>query len=59
MPINNSIYEKLIQTYNYDPDYAVKVIEKNRHNFVTATYYLMLKKALSDKKNIWKKIKLY
>ena len=42
-PIDVDILKKL-EDYNIDIDYARKCIEANKHNHVTATYYLLLKK---------------
>ena len=46
MPLNNTIYEQVLEKFNFDADYTVKCIEANRHNNVTAAYHLMFKKAL-------------
>ena len=44
-PIDINILKQL-QDHNIDIDYARKCIEANKHNTVTATYYLILKKHL-------------
>ena len=41
-PIDVNILRKL-EEHNIDIDYARKCIEANKHNHVTATYYLILK----------------
>ena len=51
MPLDNVIYEQILDKFNFDPDYSVKCIEANRHNDITATYHLMQKKALRTDKN--------
>lgn len=45
MPLDNDIYETLIEKFKFDPDYAAKCIEANRHNEVTSAYHLLSKKA--------------
>lgn len=50
MPVNNTIYEKIIDEFGFDPDYSVKCIEANRHNNITATYHLYFKRALLQNK---------
>ena len=42
-PIDINILKQL-EDHNIDIDYARKCIEANKHNTVTATYYLILKK---------------
>jgi 5'-AMP-activated protein kinase catalytic alpha subunit len=43
IPINKEILQKL-EMYNIDQDHGQKCIEANKHNHVTTTYYLLLKK---------------
>ena len=43
IPINNKILELLVE-YNFKKDYAVKCINANKHNHVTTSYYLLLKR---------------
>ena len=50
MPVEDTIYEEILDEFGFDPDYAVKCIEANRHNNVTATYHLLFKRALREKK---------
>ena len=45
MPLNNIVYEQVLDQFGFDADYAVKCIEANRHNNITAAYHLMYKKA--------------
>lgn len=45
MPLNNAIYEQILEQFGFDADYTVKCIEANRHNNITAAYHLMHKKA--------------
>lgn len=44
MPITNDIYSLIIEQQKFDQEYAVKCIEANRHNSITATYHLIYKK---------------
>lgn len=43
IPINNKILDMLHQ-YNFKKDYAIKCINANKHNHVTTSYYLLLKR---------------
>lgn len=43
VPMDYGIVSELSE-YNIDPDYAKKCIEANRHNDITTTYYLLIKK---------------
>lgn len=43
IPINTKILDLLVE-YNFKKDYAVKCINANKHNHVTTSYYLLLKK---------------
>ena len=43
IPINKEILKKLKQ-YNIDQEHGQKCIEANKHNHVTTTYYLLMKK---------------
>jgi len=35
----------VLEQFGFDADYAVKCIEANRHNNITAAYHLMYKRA--------------
>lgn len=49
MPINDTIYKILLNEHNnFEPDYSTRCIEANRHNFITATYHLIHKRALRN-----------
>lgn len=37
-----------MKSYYLDPDYVSKCLQANRHNNATTTYYLSLKKFISD-----------
>ena len=41
-PIDEALLEKM-GDYNINHDYAIKCLEANKHNHITATYYLLLK----------------
>ena len=47
MPLDLNLVKKLSE-YNIDVDYARKCIEANKHNQVTATYYLLLRKHIKE-----------
>lgn len=49
MPIEDKLFNRLLEEFNFDRKYASKCIEDNRHNHITACYHLI------DKRN--KKIK--
>ena len=43
IPINKEILNKL-SVYNFDIEHSQKCIEANKHNHITTTYYLLVKK---------------
>lgn len=43
IPINKEILNKLT-VYNFDIEHSQKCIEANKHNHITTTYYLLMKK---------------
>ncbi|OMJ93507.1 hypothetical protein SteCoe_3480 [Stentor coeruleus] len=43
IPINQEILKKLTD-YNFDLEHSQKCIEANKHNHITTTYYLLMKK---------------
>lgn len=45
MPMDQAILAKLAQ-FNFDLEYCARCIEANKHNHITTTYYLLLKKHL-------------
>ena len=45
MPIDSNILNQLSE-YNFDLEYSSRCIEANKHNHITTTYYLLLKKHL-------------
>lgn len=47
MPIDFEILKKL-KDIGYDPDYAEKCIDANKHNHITTAYYLLLKSHLKN-----------
>jgi hypothetical protein len=52
MPVNDKIYQMILDKFSYDPDYTVKCIEANRHNQITATYHLMSKQITKNEKMV-------
>lgn len=52
MPVDDKMYQLMLDQFNYDPDYSVKCIEANRHNQITATYHLLTKKHLRQEKSL-------
>jgi hypothetical protein len=49
MPVEEKLFNRLLDEFKFDSKYAIKCIEDNRHNHITACYHLI------DKRN--KKIK--
>jgi 5'-AMP-activated protein kinase catalytic alpha subunit len=47
VPIDPEIL-KVLNDYSIDIEYAKKCLEANKHNSITATYYLLLKKHLKQ-----------
>ena len=46
MPVEDNIYDQILDEFGFDPDYAIKCIEANRHNNITSTYHLLHKRIL-------------
>lgn len=44
MPWDKDFLFKLIQDFSFEEDYAIRCMEANRHNHITATYHLLNKK---------------
>jgi hypothetical protein len=44
MPVENKLYSRLLEEFKFDPKYAQKCIEDNRHNHITACYHLIDKR---------------
>jgi len=44
MPWNQELLQKLIEDFNFEEEYAIRCMEANRHNHITATYHLINKK---------------
>lgn len=47
IPIDTDILSSM-RSLNLDPDYVSKCLEANRHNNATTSYYLSLKKFISE-----------
>ena len=54
IPIDRDILFQM-KSLNLDPDYVLKCLEANRHNNATTSYYLSLKKYISEgkKAGLW------
>ena len=44
MPVDEKLFGRLLDEYKFDSKYAVKCIEDNRHNHITACYHLIDKR---------------
>lgn len=44
MPVEDKLFNKLLEEYNFERKYAQKCIEDNRHNHITACYHLIDKR---------------
>jgi hypothetical protein len=44
MPWDKDFLFKLIEDYSFEEEYAIRCMEANRHNHITATYHLLNKK---------------
>jgi len=40
----SDLLSKLIEDFNFEEEYAIRCMEANRHNHITATYHLINKK---------------
>jgi 5'-AMP-activated protein kinase catalytic alpha subunit len=49
MPWEQTLLGKLIEDYQFEEEYAVRCMEANRHNHITATYHLINKKNQRNK----------
>ena len=47
IPVDKIMLEKL-KDFEFDIEYAERCIEANKHNHITTSYYLLLKKHLKD-----------
>jgi 5'-AMP-activated protein kinase, catalytic alpha subunit len=52
MPFNDPIFKIMQDQHRFDHDYALKCIEANRHNTITATYHLIHKKNMRANKAV-------
>ena len=46
VPIDNNILDSLKEDFDIDPKYAKKCLQANKHNHISASYYLRLKEIL-------------
>jgi hypothetical protein len=44
MPVEEKLFNHIVQEFNFDSKYAMKCIEDNRHNHITACYHLIDKR---------------
>jgi len=44
MPVEQKLYNRLLEEFKFDQKYAQKCIEDNRHNHITACYHLIEKR---------------
>lgn len=44
MPVEQKLYNRLLEEFKFDAKYALKCIEDNRHNHITACYHLIDKR---------------
>lgn len=44
MPVEQKLYNRLMEEFKFDSKYAHKCIEDNRHNHITACYHLIDKR---------------
>ena len=44
MPTEDKLFARLLEEYKFDSKYAIKCIEDNRHNHITACYHLIDKR---------------
>lgn len=52
MPYNETIFKVMQEQHKFENEYAVKCIEANRHNTITATYHLIHKKHMRQNKAV-------
>jgi hypothetical protein len=44
MPWQKDLLTKLVEDFQFEEEYAIRCMEANRHNHITATYHLIHKK---------------
>lgn len=44
MPVDEKLFQRLLEDFSFDRKYAIKCIEDNRHNHITACYHLIDKR---------------
>ena len=44
MPWQKDFLNKLVEDFQWEEEYAIRCMEANRHNHITATYHLLNKK---------------
>lgn len=60
MPVEDKLFNKIVEEFNFDKKYASKCIEDNRHNHITACYHLIDRrnKKLKDRQESYQQSKM-
>jgi hypothetical protein len=55
MPTEEKLFTKIVEEFNFDRKYALKCIEDNRHNHITACYHLIDRrnKKIKDRQDVY------
>jgi 5'-AMP-activated protein kinase catalytic alpha subunit len=55
MPTEEKLFNKIVEEFNFDRKYALKCIEDNRHNHITACYHLIDRrnKKIKDRQDVY------
>jgi hypothetical protein len=55
MPVEEKLFNKIVEEFNFEKKYALKCIEDNRHNHITACYHLIDRrnKKLKDRQDVY------
>jgi hypothetical protein len=60
MPVEEKLFNKIVEEFNFEKKYALKCIEDNRHNHITACYHLIDRrnKKLNDIQDVYQQSKI-
>lgn len=60
MPVEDKLFGKIVEEFNFDRRYAQKCVEDNRHNHITACYHLIDRrnKKLKDRQESYQQSKI-
>lgn len=60
MPVEEKLFNKIVEEFNFDRKYAQKCIEDNRHNHITACYHLIDRrnKKIKDRQDVYQQSKI-